>query len=146
MLVSPVPLSDSALVGLPVLHASTDPTRDALTAASLMTNLQVASAVVSSLHLRETPAQLLANVSATPIGQSNLVAVQATASSAGLAQQIANQFVQQVVVTRAASRSRRSETIRQGIHHRGTGGPDARCLLKFELTLPTNNYRAPAWR
>ncbi len=102
MLVSPVPLSDSALVALPVLHASTDPTRDALTAASLMTNLQVASGVVSGLHLRETPRQLLANVTATPVGQSNLVAVQATASSAGRAQQIANEFVQQVVTTRAA--------------------------------------------
>ena len=103
MLVSPVAIDATTFVGLPVLHASGDPTRDVLTASSLITNTTVASDVVSSLHLRETPAAVLANVQATPIGQSNLVAVQATAPSAGKAQSIANDFVRYVVATRSAA-------------------------------------------
>ncbi len=54
MLVSPVSSTDTALVGLPVLHSSNDPTQDVLTAASLMTTPQVAQAVVSALHLHES--------------------------------------------------------------------------------------------
>lgn len=103
MLVSPVPANATAFLGLPVLQSSGDPTRDVLTASSLITNTAVASDVVSSLHLRETPAALLANVQATPIGQSNLVAVQATAPSAAEAQSIANGFVAYVVATRSAT-------------------------------------------
>jgi len=103
MLVSPVATDNATLVGLPVLHSSGVPTTDVLTAASLITTPQVAQAVVKALHLRESPTSLLANVSATPVGQSNLVAVQATASSAAKARAIANAFVVQVVVTRAGA-------------------------------------------
>ncbi len=103
MLVTPVPASNSALIGLPVLHSSGDPTSDVLTAASLITTTQVASGVVEALQLRETPTQLLSQVQATPIGQSNLEAVQAEASSPAKAQAIANEFVLQVVVTRAVT-------------------------------------------
>ena len=103
MLVAPVPTSANTFVGLPVLQSSGDPTRDVLTASTLITNTTVASEVVSSLNLRETPNALLANVQAVPIGQSNLVSVEATASSAGEAQSIANDFVTQVVATRSAA-------------------------------------------
>jgi capsular exopolysaccharide synthesis family protein len=103
MLVSPVDASDTAMVGLPVLHATSDPTQDVLTAASLMTTPQVAQAVVNSLHRHESAGALLGTVSAAPVGQSNLVAVQATASSAAEAQKIANAFADQVVATRATA-------------------------------------------
>jgi capsular exopolysaccharide synthesis family protein len=103
LLVSPVNSSDTALVGLPVLHATGDPTQDVLTAASLITTPQVAQAVVNQLHLHESATALLGQVSAAPVGQSNLVAVQATASSAAQAQAIANSFADQVVATRAAA-------------------------------------------
>jgi Mrp family chromosome partitioning ATPase len=103
MLVSPVPTSATAFLGLPVLQSSGDPTRDVLTASSLITNTVVASDVVGALHLRETPTALLGNVQAVPIGQSNLVAVQATAVSAAEAQSIANDFVTYVAATRSAS-------------------------------------------
>lgn len=103
MLVSPVPQTDAGWVGLPVLHSSGDPTSDVLTAASLITSPSVASAVVTQMHLKETPNALLTDISATPIGQSNLVAVQADASSPRAAQALANQFVAQVVATRAAA-------------------------------------------
>jgi Mrp family chromosome partitioning ATPase/capsular polysaccharide biosynthesis protein len=103
MLISPVPAGTTTLVGLPVLFSSGDPTRDVLTASSLITTPQVAADVVSTLGLHETPGALLANVTATPVGQSNLVAVQASASSAAQALRIANAFPQAVIATRAAA-------------------------------------------
>lgn len=101
MLVSPASSSDVALSTLPVLHASSEPTRDSLTAVGLITTPQIAQATVRTLHLDESAQELLANLSATPIGQSNLVSLQATADSAARAQRIANGFVQQVLATRA---------------------------------------------
>lgn len=103
MLVAPVPPTDTALLGLPVVHSSGDPTGDMLTASSLITNQDVAARVVSALHLRQTPSDLLSNVQAAPIGNSDLVGVQATAPSAAQAQAIANEYVRQVVATRAAA-------------------------------------------
>lgn len=103
MLVSPVPSVSTGLIGLPLLHSTNDPTRDVLTASTLITTPQVAGAVVKALHLHESPTTLLQDVTATPIGQSNLLAIQANASSARQAQTIANEFANQVISTRAAA-------------------------------------------
>jgi tyrosine-protein kinase len=103
MLVSPADSANTALSTLPVLHGTSDPTRDTLTAAGLVTNPQVAQAVVTVLHLTMSPDDLLSKVTATPIGQSNLLALQATSGSAEGAQQLANAFADQVVATRAAN-------------------------------------------
>ncbi len=103
LLVSPVPPDSTSLVGLPVLKSSSDPTRDVLTAASLITTTQVADAVAAQLHHRGSPAGLLASVQATPVGESNLVAIQANSSSAATSQRLANAFARQVVITRTAA-------------------------------------------
>jgi Mrp family chromosome partitioning ATPase len=103
MLISPVPANTTTLIGLPVLFSSGDPTRDVLTASSLITTPQVAVVAASSLHDGMSPEALLGSVTATPVGQSNLVAVTASASSALRAQQIANAFPRAVISTRAAS-------------------------------------------
>jgi capsular exopolysaccharide synthesis family protein len=97
MLITPIDASSSFTLGLPVLHSSADPTRDALTAASLITTPQAASAVIADLHLHDTPGALLGDVTATPIGQSSLIAVQAISTSPTQAQRIANSFVSQVI-------------------------------------------------
>ena len=103
MLVSPTDPSNAALATLPVLHSTSDPTRDTLTAAGLVTNPSVAQAVVNALHLHESANDLLGSVTATPIGQSNLLAVQANAATAAQAQALANQFAAQVIATRKAA-------------------------------------------
>lgn len=103
MLVTPAPVDNSTLIGLPILHTSGDPTRDVLTAASLITTQQVAGAVITSLKLSESPADLLNTVQATPVGQSDLVAVQAQSASPLQAQSLANAFANQVVATRRAA-------------------------------------------
>jgi Mrp family chromosome partitioning ATPase/capsular polysaccharide biosynthesis protein len=101
MLVAPVNSSDTSLFSLPVLHSSGDPTADVLTAASLVTNQQVADGVVKQLKLHTTGTAILGDVATAPVGQSSLVQIQVTNSSPSLAQSIANAFVHQVVVTRS---------------------------------------------
>ena len=86
---------DAVLAALPVLHQTGDPTQDVLTAASLVTTQPVAEAVVKSLDLKMSPGAALAAVQATPIGQTGLVAVQATTSSPALSKALANGFVDQ---------------------------------------------------
>ena len=103
MLISPIPADTTTLVGLPVLFSSGNQTTDVLTASSLITTPQVAANVVRTLGLNESPGALLANVTATPVGASNLVSVTATASSAAEAQRIANAFPAAVIATREAA-------------------------------------------
>jgi capsular exopolysaccharide synthesis family protein len=99
LVAQPANPADTALAELPVLRQSGDPTQDILTAASLVTTTRVAGAVVNALHLKISPTAALGDVTASPIGQASLVAVQATASSARLAQELANQFVAQTIAT-----------------------------------------------
>src|SRR5947209_3039652 len=59
MLGSPADTGNAALATLPVLHSTSDPTRDTLTAAGLVTTPQVAQAVVRALHLHVSAADVL---------------------------------------------------------------------------------------
>ncbi|MDQ6835057.1 MAG: Wzz/FepE/Etk N-terminal domain-containing protein, partial [Actinomycetota bacterium] len=128
MLVTPADPGDAALVGLPVLHGSSDPTRDTLTASSLMTTPTVAQVAVQTGQLRVTPQVALTRISATPIGQSNLIALQATAGSAVAAQRLANSFAAAVVSSRAASLHGAIATVLPG--------------LKRQLAIETAGQRA----
>ncbi|HUJ35343.1 MAG TPA: AAA family ATPase [Solirubrobacteraceae bacterium] len=103
LLVNAAPPENTILFDLPVLHQSGDPTQDVLTGANLVTTPQVANAVIAALHLRTTTNDLLDKVSATPVGQSNIVAVQAQASSARQAQRIANAFMNEAIAVRSAA-------------------------------------------
>ena len=125
MLVDPVTSQDTTLFSLPVLHSSGDPTSDVLTAANLITTPAVADAVVKQLHLKMSGSALLGQVSATPVGQSNLVAVQATSSSPMQAQDIANAFLKQVVATRSANLHAAIATIVPGLKSQVAGLPAA---------------------
>lgn len=103
LLVAPAPPDNPALLGLPVLHSTSDPTRDVLTASSLVTTTDVARAVATSLGTHAPPGSLLQDVQANPIGQSNLVGIQAVASSAAGAQQLADAFAMQTLAVRTAA-------------------------------------------
>ena len=164
MLISPVPANTTTLIGLPVLFSSGDPTRDVLTASSLITTPQVATAAASALHLKMSASALLADVSATPVGQSNLVAVTATASSASRAQKIADAFPQAVIATRAAALHRAITAIIPGLQAQAaklpstlqgqpgtvadqlsqletlSSSPDPTMTLATSATLPTSPY------
>jgi tyrosine-protein kinase len=94
---------DPVLDALPVLRQSGDPTEDVLTGASLVTTPQVARAVAQALRLDVKPTSLLGQVSATPIGQASVVAVEAQASSPTRARNLANAFVAQTIAVNTAA-------------------------------------------
>lgn len=102
LLINPASQQDTVLFNLPVLHASGDQTTDALTAASLITTPQVANTVAHGLHSKSSPSTLLGRVQATPLAQSNIIAVQAQAPSAAQAQRLANGFANGVIAVRTA--------------------------------------------
>jgi polysaccharide biosynthesis transport protein len=100
MSVSAASPQDTVVANLPgLLKQSGDPTEDLLTAASYVTTLSVAQAVVQSLHLNISPSTALSYVSASPIGQAGLVAVVASAPSPKLAQSLATGFMNETIAT-----------------------------------------------
>jgi Mrp family chromosome partitioning ATPase len=142
MLVSPADSGDAALSTLPVLHGTSDPTRDTLTAAGLVTNPQVSQAVVSALHLKISPGDLLSKVTATPIGQSNLLALQATSDSAAEAQRLANAFADQVVATRTANLHAALATVIPGLQAQLQAETPAERLANSTLTTELSQLQA----
>jgi non-specific protein-tyrosine kinase len=100
MSVTAISAQSGVLETLPgVLKQSGDPTEDLLTAASYVTTLNVAQAVVHSLNLKMTAGEALGDISASPIGQAGLVGVVASASSPQLAQSLATAFMRQTIAT-----------------------------------------------
>lgn len=125
MLVSPAATTDTTLFSLPVLHSSGVPTADVLTAANLVTTPAVADAVIKQLHLQISRGALLGEVQATPVGQANLISIQATTSDATQAARIANAFVRQVVATRAAALQAAAAAIIPGLQAQVASLPPA---------------------
>ena len=99
LLVTPVQ-GDEVFNGLPVLRESNDPTRDVETAAQLVTSPDVARQAAQTLPGTPDEDDLLGQVEAAPVAQSNIVAITATADSPKLAAQIANAFGVAIVADR----------------------------------------------
>jgi capsular exopolysaccharide synthesis family protein len=132
ILVTPASDTDTALAGLPVIRESSDPTRDVETAARIVTSRDVAVRVKRQLGLEESPTELLEDVSAEPVAQSNIVSVRAEANSPELARDIANGFATEVVAERSEELRREiSEQIpriREEIAAAGARGEDTLAL------------------
>lgn len=101
LLVTPVSADDPNLMGLPLIRATSDPTADVLTVAKLVSSPTVASGVARQLG--GNPSALLAQVSSTPVTQSEIIAVQATAHTPRRAAALANAFAEQTVRQRTNS-------------------------------------------
>lgn len=101
LLVAPAAQDDTALTGLPVIHESSDPTRDVETAAQLVESRDVAVRVKRRFGLDESVGELLDSVAAEPVAQSNIVSVGAEADSPTLARDLANGFATEAVAERS---------------------------------------------
>ena len=103
VLVSPVPASSSgsAVLGIPAIRESSDPTRDVETAAKLITTTAVAERVKRVLNSDESPGDLLDDVTAVPVAQSQLVDVTGEADTPEDAADIANGFATESVNERS---------------------------------------------
>jgi capsular exopolysaccharide synthesis family protein len=100
ILVTPVSGDNPLLTSLGLLHESADPTRDVETASRLVRNIDVATRVKRAIDSDASAQSLLANVSAEPVAQSNIVAVTARETSPRVAQQLANAFAEEAVADR----------------------------------------------
>jgi capsular exopolysaccharide synthesis family protein len=102
MLVTPVPSDQTTVLGLGLLREATDPTRDVTTASKLIDNAEVATVVRRNLNLTESPEALLAHINVSPIADSSIVSITASAATPAQAQQLANAFATAAVEERTA--------------------------------------------
>ena len=121
LLITPVSGSDTLLGQLGLIRESTDPTRDVETASRLTTTIDVAERVREELELSGSPRDLLDEVTAEPVAQSNIVAVSARAGSPEEAQELANAFAEAVVDDRTEQLHDQIEDVLPGL--RSGGGP-----------------------
>ncbi len=98
LLVTPVAADDPNLIGLPLVRETADPTADVLTVAKLVDSPSVASLVAKQIGGR--PNALLGHITATPVTQSEIIAVDATASTPAQATRLADAFAQNTVQAR----------------------------------------------
>jgi tyrosine-protein kinase len=136
LLVTPVEGSD-ALVGLPLVRESNDPTRDVETVSRLVRSGAVAERVKSDLDSDRTPRALLSHVRAEPVAQSNIVAITADADTAREAQRLANGFANALIEVRTEDLHNQLDEVisRLRDRRRAAGGPDTPTRQALELQI-----------
>ena len=101
LIVTPIAGQDTTLNSIPgPIRESSDPTRNVQTAARLVTTIDVARRAKAKLNTNRTPRSLLGDVQASPVAQSDIVAITATGSSPSSAQNLANVFADSVIADR----------------------------------------------
>jgi capsular exopolysaccharide synthesis family protein len=137
LLVTPVTTDTEALVGLPLVRESNDPTRDVETVSRLVKSGAVAERVKRDISSTRTPRGLLNHVTAEPVAQSNIVAVTATADSARGAQRLANGFAEALVEERTDDLHSQLDQVlpRLRDRRRTVGGPDTPARETLELQI-----------
>jgi capsular exopolysaccharide synthesis family protein len=123
MIIFPASGSDQALISLPVIRESTDPTRDVETAARLIHNNEVAVRVKESLNSPLSEEALLDMVTAEPVATSNIIAIVADAGSPEEAQDLANAFAEATVDERTAELHRYIDKILPGLEQQVSQDP-----------------------
>lgn len=98
--VNPIAAGDTALIGLPLVRDTGDPVRTIQTAAVLVRTVDIAAATAATLGGSWTTQRVLSRVSVSPVGQSNVLAVSATAPSSAQAAQLADAYTGAVLDSR----------------------------------------------
>jgi tyrosine-protein kinase len=93
LLVTPLPQDDHDFLGFELLRDSGDPTRTVQTAATLVESRAAAARTAAMLGRGWTADKVRNGVQVKPEGESNIVAVTATAHNAPLSARLANTFV-----------------------------------------------------
>jgi capsular polysaccharide biosynthesis protein len=100
--VTPVPETETAVIGLGLLRGASDPTRDVTTASLLIDNAGVARLIRADLRLPDSPQALLQEISVSPVANSSIVSIAASTGSPLRSQQLANAFATEAVQERTA--------------------------------------------
>ena len=108
LLINPLPQTDDALLGLPVIRDSGDPTRTIQTAATLLESSEAAEATARRVGAGWTKRLVLDRIDIEPEGESNILDVTARAGSEVAAVRLANTFV-------AATLNQRNAAVRHKV-------------------------------
>jgi capsular polysaccharide biosynthesis protein len=108
LLVTPLPQEDQTFLSLPLLRDSGDPTRTVQTAATVVESGQAAQRTARTLGRGWTPRKVLEAVDVQPQGESNILAVTATAEDAPVAARIANAFARGALDARSEAVKRQA--------------------------------------
>src|SRR4051794_39677794 len=100
MLVTPISADDSTYLGLPLVRDTGDPPRTLQTAATLIDSPRAAQLTAQRLGPGWTQRRVDHAISVTPQGQSSIVDVTATGTSAAQASRIANTYARAVIDAR----------------------------------------------
>src|SRR4051794_24427130 len=101
LIITPIAGQDTTLNSIPgLIRESSDPTRNVQTAARLVDTTDVARKAKQKLNTNRSARSLLSDIQASPVAQSDLVAITATGSTAQSAQNLANVFADAVVQDR----------------------------------------------
>ncbi|MGI8596957.1 MAG: AAA family ATPase [Thermoleophilaceae bacterium] len=169
ILVTPLPQDASAALGLPLLRESSEPTRVVQTAATLLRSPEAADRTARVLGPAWSRRTVLEAVTIEPQGESNIVAITATAESPTLAAMIANSYAQAALDARrnllrrqVQGRIAEAEARRDALEGDGgeaaaevaavlsqlesirTGG-DPTLLMSQRAVPPTASVGAPPW-
>jgi Mrp family chromosome partitioning ATPase len=109
LLVSPLPQTDTTFLGLPLIRDTGDPTTTIETAAGLVNSPQAQQLTAKRMGAGWTARRVRSQVSVTPQGQSDILDVTATASTASTAARLANTFANSVIASRLAALTPRVE-------------------------------------
>ncbi len=103
LLVTPISQDDQNFIGLPVIRDSGDPTRTVQTAASVIDSQEAAALTARRLGGDWTARKVRKQTSVLPQGQSNVVDVTGTTTSAPAAARLANAFAKATTDLRSAA-------------------------------------------
>ena len=102
LLVQPLAADDQTFLGLPLIRDTGDPVRTMQTAASLAESHAAAARVADQPGEDLTADEILDRIKVNPEGQSNILAITATADSADDSAVLANRFSRAVLAVRSA--------------------------------------------
>lgn len=100
LLVTPLPQDDDTFLGVSLIRDSGDPTRTVQTAATQISTPEAATVAARRIGNGYSSSSVLDAVEVEPEGETNILAVTATAEGAGLAATVANEFARAALSVR----------------------------------------------
>jgi capsular polysaccharide biosynthesis protein len=144
LLVTPVDGADTSLRGLPLLREAGDMTRVLQTAAAVVDSRDAASQTAKRLGKGWSPNRVKAAVQVEPEGQSNILAVTATAGDAAGAAALANAFAESALEVQARRLRAIAIDAIEVTRDQLAALPGVRSPLGVELSLRLSALRAIA--
>jgi Mrp family chromosome partitioning ATPase/capsular polysaccharide biosynthesis protein/DNA-binding winged helix-turn-helix (wHTH) protein len=118
LLVTPLPQDDRTFLGTTLLRDSGDPTRTVQTAAALVDSSLAAQRAARRLGNGMQQRAVEANVQVQPLGESNILSITASSTTADGAARLANEYAESALAVRGEEIRRQIDAVMQSV------GPD----------------------